>query len=264
VIVPAEKPFTIHQHFSKIAHKYHQIRTTDMEPIRYIIRRIQNLERIEAIDIGCGVGRYDLLLFDYLRPKIRLTCADSNPDMLNNLEQNLTNHGITDFTTINVNAENIPSQDNTYDCVLTFNAIHHFDLREFLFEGTRILKPGGYFFIYTRLRAQNSRTIWGRYFPKFHQKETRLYTLNQFVRTVGSVPNLQLKTIEYFKYGRTSNLKQLLERVRLRHYSTFSLYSSQELELAIEEFTNNIMIKFKDNEKIHWFDENILFVLNKT
>lgn len=260
----AEKYFMLHQHFTKVAHKYHQIRTTDVEPIRLIVRRIRNLEQIEAIDIGCGAGRYDLLLFKYLGPKLRLTCVDSNSDMLNSLMKNITNHGITDFTTVNANAEDTPSQDNIYDCVLTFNAIHHFNLLEFLRESARILKVGGYIFIYTRLRDQNRRNIWGRYFPLFHHKETRLYTLNKLVRTVKAVPNLHLKTIEYYKYGRASTLKQLIEQARSRHYSTFSLYSSQELEEAIKEFTNIIKIKFKDDKKVTWFDENILFVLNKT
>ena len=259
----AEKCSMIHQHFSKIAHNYHQLRTTDVEPIRFIARRIRNLKQVEAIDIGCGTGRYDLLLLKYLGHKLRLTCSDSNSDMLNSLVENITNRGITDFTTVNANAEDIPSQDSIYDCVLTFNAIHHFNLGEFLCESARILKVGGCIFIYTRLRDQNRRNIWGRYFPMFHHKETRLYTLHNFVRTVEAVPNLHLKTIEYYKYGRTSTLKQLIELARSYHYSTFSLYSSQELEEAIKEFTSNIKIKFKDDKKVYWFDENIMFVLNK-
>ena len=259
-----KKSFKIHQHFSKIAHKYHQIRTTDVEPIRFIVRRIRKLKQIKAIDIGCGTGRYDFLLFKYLGPKLKLTCADSNSDMLNSLVKNIMNYGITDFTTVNANAEDIPSQDNIYDCVLTFNAIHHFNLLRFLRESARILKVGGYIFIYTRLPDQNRRNIWGRYFPMFNHKETRLYTLNKFVRTVEVVPNLHLETIEYYKYGRESNLKQLIKLVRSSHYSTFSLYSYQELEEALKKFTRNIKIDFKDDKKVHWFDENILFVLNKT
>jgi len=184
--------------------------------------------------------------------------------MLNNLANNITNHGITTFTAVNANAEDIPSQDNIYDCVLTFNAMHHFNLLGFLRESARILKVGGHIFIYTRLRDQNRRNIWGRYFPMFHRKETRLYTLNKFVRAVEAVPTLHLETTEYYKYRRTSTLEQLVERARSYHYSTFSLYSSQELEEAMREFTSNIKFKFKDDKKVHWFDEYVLFVLNKT
>ena len=83
------------------------------------------------------------------------------------------------------------------------------------------------------------------------------------MKTVEAMPNLRLNTIEYYRYGRASTLKQLIERARSCHYSTFSLYSSQELEVTIKEFTSNIKLKFKDDKKVHWFDENILFILNK-
>ncbi|MFC1988590.1 class I SAM-dependent methyltransferase [Chloroflexota bacterium] len=263
MIVAEEKSYKIHQHFSKIADKYHQIRTTDVDPIKFIVRRIRNLKHIKAIDVGCGDGRYDLLLYKYLGSKLRLTCADSNPDMLNSLVKNLTNHGIADFNAVNYFAETITSQDNIYDCVFTFNAIHHFNLRGFLSESARILKAGGYIFIYTRLRDQNRRSIWGRYFPFFHHKETRLFTLDKLVRTIKEVPGLHLKTFEFFKYGRKSNLKQLVEQARSYHYSTFDLYSSQEFEEAIKGFTGNIRATFKNDKNVHWFDENLLLVVNK-
>jgi len=258
-----EKYFLVHQHFSQIAHKYHHLRTTDVAPILFIAKRVNKLEHIEAIDIGCGNGRYVSLLFKYLKPKLRLTCLDSNPDMLDGLEKHLMNNGISDFTSVNAKVEDIPSQDNIYDCVFTFNAVHHFSLLEFLLESARILKVGGYIFIYTRLRDQNRRNIWGRYFPMFNRKETRLYSLNRFRETVAEVPNLHTESVEYYKYARMSMLTQLIDRARSRHYSTFSLYAPEELEEAIEGFTNNIERKFKDLNRVHWFDENALFVIAK-
>jgi len=258
-----EKYFLIHDHFSKIAHKYHRLRTTDVAPIIFIARRINKLEHIEAIDIGSGTGRYDLLLFKYLKPKLRLTCLDSNPDMLDALEKNLMNNGISDFTLVNAKVGGIPSQDNIYDCVFTFNAVHHFSLLEFLLASARILKVGGYIFIYTRLRDQNRRNIWGRYFPMFNEKETRLYSFNEFRETVEEVPNLHIESVEYYKYARMSTMTQLIDRARSRHYSTFSLYAPEELEEAIEGFTSNIKGKFKDLNRVHWFDGNTLFVIRK-
>ena len=258
-----DKYFLTHQHFSKIAHKYRQLRTTDVDPIRFIARRVNKLEHIEAIDIGCGTGRYDLLLFKYLKPKLRLTCLDSNSDMLDTLERNLTNNGITDFTSVNAKMGGMPFQNNTYDCVFTFNAVHHFSLLEFLLESDRILKVGGHMFIYTRLCDQNIRNIWGRYFPMFNRKESRLYRLNRFTETVAEVPNLHIESVEYYKYARMSTLAQLIDRARSRYYSTFSLYTPEDLEEAIEGFRKNIERKFKDLNRVHWFDENTLFVIRK-
>jgi hypothetical protein len=97
----------------------------------------------------------------------------------------------------------------------------------------------------------------------FNQKETRLYTLNKFVETLEAVPELQLKSIKYYRYKRKSTLKELVERVRAHHYSTFFLYSFEELEEGINGFVSNIKSNFKNDTKVHWFDENIMFVINK-
>jgi len=257
------KHLIIHQHFSKIAHRYHYLRTTDIEPINFIVRKMEALEQIEAIDIGCGNGRYDLLLLKYLNSKLKLTCADVNSDMLNTLEKNFINNGISDFTSVVAKAENIPAEDNTYDCIFTFNAVHHFNLLTFLHESSRILKVGGNIFIYTRLLDQNRRNIWGSYFPLFNKKENRLYTFSRLVNTVEEVPNLYIKSVEYYKYGRVATLTQLINRIRSHHYSTFFLYLSEELEEAIKGFTNNIENNFKDTGRVNWFDENILFMIGK-
>ncbi len=256
-------PTTIHHHFSRVAESYRYFRTTDSEPITLISKELKKLARIEAVDIGCGTGRYDLLLYRYLGDKLRLTCVDINADMLEMLDKYLKEHGISNFISVRSGAESVPFPSNALDCIFTFNAIHHFNLLEFLWESARILKSGGYLFIYTRLCEQNWRNIWGQCFPKFHQKETRLYTLNTLRQTVAAVPALWIKSTKFLKYKRTSALAQLVERVKATHYSTFSLYSPEELEEAIAGFAQNIENEFNGGPWIHWFDENVLFVIRK-
>ncbi|MFH1382942.1 MAG: class I SAM-dependent methyltransferase [Chloroflexota bacterium] len=253
----------MHSHFSRIAPRYHYLRTTDLEPIGFMVRELNKLPYIKAVDIGCGVGRYDRVLYQHLGEKLNLTCVDANANMLEALQKNLIEDSIQNFTSIQAGAENLPLQDNSCDCLFTFNAIHHFNLPGFIRESGRVLKSGGYLFIYTRLRDQNKRNIWGRYFPKFHQKETRLYTLNKVLVAIATVPGMWLESIEYFKYGRISSLTQLVERVRSHHYSTFFLYSADDLEKAIEQFKKNINKACEDIHKVRWYDENTLFIIRK-
>ena len=253
----------IHPHFSKIASKYRDLRTTDPEPITFIARELEKLVSIEAVDIGCGTGRYDLLLHSYLGDKLHLTCADANSNMLEALDEYLLKHGVSNVTSIQSEAENIPFPNNTLDCICTFNAIHHFNLTNFLQKSSTTLKGGGYLFIYTRIPEQNKKNIWGHYFPDFNKKETRLYTVNELAEAVAAIPTLGINSIEYFKYGRTSSLAQLVEQARAHHYSTFSLYSPEKLQEAITGFTQKIKNKFEDVHRIHWFDENTLFVIRK-
>jgi hypothetical protein len=113
------------------------------------------------------------------------------------------------------------------------------------------------------MQDQNKRNIWGKYFPGFHQKETRLYTLSRITKTINTISDLWLQSVEYFKYRRLSSLSELEKKVRSHHYSTFFLYPVDELEEAIGKFRKNIEKVYEDIQRIHWHDENILFVIRK-
>ena len=66
----------MHEHFSKLSASYNELRTTDVEPVLYVRERLQDQGEIRAADIGCGAGRYDLLLLQHL-PGLHLTCMDT-------------------------------------------------------------------------------------------------------------------------------------------------------------------------------------------
>lgn len=253
----------IHHHFSKIAHKYEELRTTDLEPILFIKKKLQNLKKIEATDVGCGVGRYDAILFHHLKKRLHLTCIDYNRSMLSQLIKNLRASKMETFKAINASAMALPLISNSLDAVVTFNAIHHFKPLHFLDESSRVLRDNGYLFIYTRLRTQNKRNIWGRFFPAFHEKEKRLYELSEFKGMLKRIPRLMLESIEYFKYRRIARSGWLIRQAIHHHYSTFYLYDEKEFEQALQKFQSNITIHFKNPDSINWNDENIMFVIRK-
>ncbi len=47
----------INHHFSRIAHKYRDLRTIDLDLLSIIKKRLENLTEIEAADVSCGTGR---------------------------------------------------------------------------------------------------------------------------------------------------------------------------------------------------------------
>lgn len=253
----------MHDHFSNVARKYRHLRTTDVEPILIIKDNLRTSERIEAADVGCGAGRYDLQLFRNLGERLYLFCLDYNRQMLEELSDYLSRHGVKGFEIAQAPAETLPLGSRSLDCVFTFNAIHHFDIEVFLAEASRVLKEGGRLFIYTRLRSQNRRSIWGQYFPRFNEKETRLYELDSLKEKLRKTPELRLGAIQFFKYRRRVNLGTLVRRARNRHYSTFHMYSDRELEEALARFKQNLQQDFSDLDNVSWFDENVLLVVEK-
>jgi ubiquinone/menaquinone biosynthesis C-methylase UbiE len=248
------------EHFSMVADKYNELRSTDHEPIQYIRDLLSNRASCVAVDVGCGPGRYALLLLQMI-PQLHLICLDRNSNMVAETARLLRAANIDRFEGATANASEFPLGPNSIDAVFTFNAIHHFIMPAFLREARRVLAGDGFIGIYTRLLSQNEATIWGRYFPDFNEVERRLYSLDSIEKAISSIPGLALDTIKVFRFDRVSSLDRLIEKVRAHHYSTFSLYNEQRLEECISEFRNNIMRDFSDTDQIRWSDGNIFLMV---
>lgn len=147
----------MYRHFAEIAYGYSKLRATDIAPLMYIVSQLRDMSRIRLGDLGCGPGRYDDMIIEYLGQKCQLFCLDVNGEMLSQLRDHMKKNNIQNFIPIRCDSHRIPFQTNSLDCVISFNAIHHFYLPRLLREVSRILKAGGKFFIYTRLKEQNEK-----------------------------------------------------------------------------------------------------------
>jgi len=252
----------MNNHFSSIASKYRSVRTLDIEPVLYIKNKINGKSNINMADIGCGDGRYSLEFLKHFGDKCYLHCIDFNENMLESLEDYLTEQNITNFCLREGNANRLPLDNNSMDCIVTFNAIHHFDVPKFLSESVRSLKDDGHLFIYTRLRNQNSRTIWGEQFPLFTEVETRLYELDELKQHIQEA-DMRIHSTRVFGYHRTSSLSRLVTQAENNHYSTLALYDKEAFQESLITFQKNIKDNFDDLEHIKWTDENILIEIRK-
>ncbi len=249
-------------HSSRVAPTYRDIRTTDIEPISVISGALNGFDQTKVADIGCGCGRYDLLMFQQI-DNLHLTCVDANQSMLEQAVQYLTSNDVTNFDAVHGTAETLPLEDHSLHDLTTFNAIHHFDFRRFIENALHAVDPeAGKIFIYTWTPSQNAGSIWGQYFPGFAERETRLYELDDTEDMIESIDAVRLDTTISFKYGRRATLDDLIARVRARHYSTFSLDDDSELEDATEVFQGNVAGAFDDTSDIEWSDEDMLLVLS--
>jgi len=254
----------MYKHFARIAANYRKLRFTDEEPILKIVEFFSGSATIKAADIGCGAGRYDLLLFKRLFPRLELYGIDTETNMLREARQYLLKNKFQWFHPLQAYAKALPLRSNYLDAVMTFNAVHHFQIREFIHEATRVLKPGGALFIYTRTRSQNRRNIWGQHFPSFWNKEKRLLEMAQFKSIFTDVPALTLESVEKFNFQRLATLSQLIDRVKQRHYSTFLLYSPSDLKKALLRFEENVRRNYQDITRVIWRDENAMFIARKS
>ena len=250
------------EHFSQVASIYSQVRTIDYELINYITKKLASMSNIVAADIGCGDGRYSIKLIEKLRNRLSLTCVDNNYEMLQQISKISSN--FQNLQTKQAFAEKIPFDDNSLDCIFSFNAIHHFKINEFAKECSRVLKNNGLLFVYTRLKEQNESNIWCKFFPDFSKKENRLFDNHSLTECISNQTGLNLTSSEFFQHNRSSDIQTLVSKAEKKHYSTFSLYTVSEFEKSLGKFIQNIHQNFSNPENIQWVDGNTMFVFQKT
>ncbi len=84
-----------------------------------------------------------------------------------------------------------------------------------------MLTPSGQLVVYTRTPEQNRRTIWGRHFPEFATRETRLHEVNDVraaLEATGAFRSVRAQTVAW---PVITSLFRLVEQVTHYHYSTF-------------------------------------------
>jgi SAM-dependent methyltransferase len=245
---------TVGDHFERVAGVYESLRTTDEAPVRTVGQFLPD-RPVTGLDIGCGTGRYSRLLRGVLPDGSLLAASDVSASMLAQLKAG--NHGhAPGVVPLRAAAEQLPLQAASLDLVTAFNCVHHFDLGRFLAAAARVLRPGGQLFIYTRTPQQNARTIWGRYFPGFTEHEQRLHSETALRDAIRRAGGLTVVATQTFRHPRSSTAERLRAQAEGRHYSTFSLYTPEELRASIATFLARL-----PGPEASWVDEHLLVVV---
>jgi ubiquinone/menaquinone biosynthesis C-methylase UbiE len=245
---------TVAGHFARVAAGYESLRTTDEAPVRTICQLLPD-RPVTGLDIGCGTGRYSRLLRGLLPDGSLLLASDVSAAMLAELRAG-SRGGAHWVVPLLAAAEQLPLRAASLDLVTAFNCVHHFDLGRFLGASARVLLPGGQLFIYTRTPQQNARTIWGRYFPGFTEREQRLHSAAALRAGVRRTGGLEVLATQTFRHPRSSTAERLRAQAEGRHYSTFSLYTPEELRASLAT-----ILAALPGPRASWVDEHLLVVV---
>jgi SAM-dependent methyltransferase len=246
---------TSSDHFERVARVYESLRTTDAAPVQWLRQRLPERPVI-GVDVGCGTGRYSKPLAALLPIGSLLLASDASAAML--AELTARNDGGGRVAPLRSTAEALPIGSGRLDLVTSFNSVHHFDLGRFLAEATRVLRPGGRLFIYTRTPEQNARTVWGRYFPGFVEKERRLHRERALRAAIRQTRGLRLARVRTFSHARSSAPERLAAQAEGHHYSTFALYAPDELRAAVAAFLARL-----PSSEVSWTDEHLMVVARR-
>jgi SAM-dependent methyltransferase len=120
----------------------------------------------EAIlEIGCGAGSLVRLLAQRLGAANPITAADVNPFLLREAAQLAEAEGLTGAIQFRqANAEALPFEDNSYDCVYSVTVFEECDAGRAIAEAMRVVRPGGR--VGLVVRALDMRQWWNLSLPE--------------------------------------------------------------------------------------------------
>ena len=246
----------LRRHFARVAGVYGAVRTTDVEPVRDLATSLP-AGALRGLEVGCGTGRYTELLLDHLAAGSSIVGVDACFEMIQVLRRTVRPDAAIRLVCGDAGA--LPVPEGVFDFVACFNAVHHLHLDAFFEVSTRQVRPGGHIFVYTRTLEQNARSIWGRRFPGFSDKETRLFPRDRLERAVAATAGLELFGVQEYRFARRAAVDVLEARVRACAYSTFSLYGQAELAEALGCFVASLR-----PGEVDWTDENTLVIARRT
>ena len=110
--------------------------------MRYIIKRLGNLQNKTLLDIGCGLGEASVY---FAKKGAKVTSSDLSQGMLDITNQ-LAEKNNTTVTTHLADAEDLGlSHKQQYDIIYTGNLLHHVDIEKMIMNIKPHLKPKGIF-----------------------------------------------------------------------------------------------------------------------
>ena len=257
-------------HFNEVSSQYERFRELDLRAVHVISEALslaidQKRRVVRLLDVGTGEGRYlDAVsesLSASLANRVVPIGVDLAPAMLTQARVRNRHVGLGAQYLVSA-SEMLPFRTASCDAITCFNAVHHFDLARFVNEVSRVLSPSGQLVLYTRTPEQNRCTIWGRYFPEFAIRETKLHRSSDLQLALQSTEVFDSVRVQMIPWKITTSLSRLIEQVAHFHYSTFRLYSKDLLSEAIDTFQYRVRQAFSDMARIT-FDNDHTVVIAK-
>jgi ubiquinone/menaquinone biosynthesis C-methylase UbiE len=199
---------------SDYAASFEKYRSQTMETtaalIRSILRYMPSSPGVRIIDIGCGTGRYALVLASATEAQIFAT--DLSRAMLEKSQEKDNARDVSWFLS---DASRMPFAGERFDVALLFLVLHVVkDSKKALQEAYRILRPGGHCLILTHSHSQLDRQTVFCFFPEARKlNKRRMLSLTKLKELVEEIGFHHLRTEEFVE-AVTYSRDAFLERVR--------------------------------------------------
>jgi ubiquinone/menaquinone biosynthesis C-methylase UbiE len=205
----------------------------------WLLEQMKLNPNIRVLELGCGDGSFWYKNKDGIHKGLKVTLSDNFAGMLNHTKEKLDD--FFDFRYEQINAEEIPFEEDSFDVVIANHMLYHVpDRKQALKEVRRVLKTGGVFYcstignshliefgellrdfdpslnyisVNTNAKAfglENGETQLREYFSKVHLKEFQ-----------DGLKITEVKAIIDYLISTNSNLKDLLVLEKLQSFMDY-------------------------------------------
>ena len=130
----------------KSADKYYTIHKLSFQKLYEQLKECGEGKNI--LEYGCGPGSHSIMMSKYAKSVISIDISDY---AIKNAKQLAQKESITNIQFLEMNAEQLHFEDNSFDMIFGNAIIHHLNLEKSFSEIKRVLKPGGKAFFYEPL-----------------------------------------------------------------------------------------------------------------
>ena len=194
--------------------------------IRSVLRYVPSSSGARVIDIGCGTGRYALLLASGTEAQVFAT--DLSRAMVEKAREKDKGQDVSWSLS---DACRMPFAGESFDVALLFLVLHVVkDSKKALQETYRILRPGGYCLILTHSRTQLDRQTVFRFFPEARKlNKRRMLSLTKLKELVREIGFHHLRTEEFVE-ATTCSRDAFLDKVRSRPNTSLRSMSDADFQ----------------------------------
>ncbi len=192
--------------------------------------RVENLARFDffrrkvsgsiILDLGCGVGEGTSFLSNH-DPRLSILGIDISFDSIHYARQNSPGKNLC-FACMDIT--NLAIKDSTFDAIVSIEVIEHItDVKRYLGEAYRVLKPGGLLFLTTPNRLISSpapSSLWPDHVVEYSPSELDAVLSNYFSNCElfgESVPVYETNPVRKLVHRVAPHVKPLLPKwLRIR------------------------------------------------
>jgi ubiquinone/menaquinone biosynthesis C-methylase UbiE len=211
---------------------------------------IPSSDRLTAIDLGCGTGRFSTAIAGWFKTKV--VALDAALEMIR-VANGQQHDGVAYLLG---RAECLPLRDGELDFALLSTVFHHFDLPQVSWELRRVLKAEAPVLIRNWFPGREDVTHF-HYFPRSKQFAETFPTIEEAVR-VFDAHGFQQVALESVAQVSAPSLSVYRDRVATRADSTLLALSDEEFEEGMRALDRDVALEVDPEPVISHLDLLVL------